>query len=354
MTKADQFSFPTSFTGEYPDNWVGYTFLQETLQNALHPGIDWNWGAGNQDFGRPVQVIANGKIVHESRQNGIGYGVITVARHELTDQLYNFIKSRYGVDSRVLYSFYAHQKDEIVSVGQEVMRGDLIGYVGKSGTIISHLHQELYKPIPGTSWRYWPTLSKGWTKEKLQQYYIDTYDLITNQPTTNVGNSDLEECLRLHKELIDKIENDYKPKIRDLTTDNENKDHELEAINSENESFKNFLNQVAEKLGSSPDQAKILGEIGRLISQEDDYRGAINTAKELESKVSELQDRIENDGVIISKAASDKKEVQDAYDAMKTTATNLQRQLDNCEKSSRFKIIGKLFGIYFCTVKEVE
>jgi len=182
MKKADQFSFPCQFTGTYPTEWAGYTFLQWTSQNAFHPAVDWNWKAGEEDFGKPVQAIANGVCVHQSKQDGIGYGIITVIKHELTDQLYQFVKDRYKIETRNLYSFYAHLKEELLDDRQEVERGELIGYIGKSGTQASHLHQELYKPIPGTQWRYWPTLSEGWTQEKLRQYYLDTYDLVVNQP----------------------------------------------------------------------------------------------------------------------------------------------------------------------------
>ncbi len=182
MKKADQFSFPCQFTGSYPNGWAGYTFLQKTEQDAYHPGIDWNWGSGEQDNGMPVQAIANGVCVHTSEQASIGYGEIVVLKHELTEEMYQFIKTKYNIDARIIYSFYAHMKDSNVKLNQEVERGDLIGWIGKSGTTVSHLHQELYKSVPGTTWRYWPKLSAGWTLDKLKQYYMDTYDLIQNQP----------------------------------------------------------------------------------------------------------------------------------------------------------------------------
>lgn len=182
MKKADQFIFPTAFTGTYPTSWAGYIFLQWTAQGAFHPGIDWNWGAGEQDFGNPVQCIANGQVIHQSRRDGIGYGIIVVVKHELTDELRVFVEDRYNIQTKVLYSFYAHLKDEIVNDGQELERGELLGYVGKSGTKASHLHGELYKPIPGTQWRYWPTLAENWNKDRLKEYYIDSYDFVVTQP----------------------------------------------------------------------------------------------------------------------------------------------------------------------------
>lgn len=198
MKKADAFSFPCEFTGVYPHGFAGYTFLQWTKQNAYHPGIDWNWGGGSDDAGKPVQAIANGTCVHTSEQDGIGYGEIVVLRHELSDGIRAFIKERYGIDTKYIYSFYAHLKDSNVVEGQEVSRGDLIGWIGTSGTSAYHLHQELYVPIPGTSWRYWATLAAGWTVEKLKKYYIDTYDLIINQPVSN-------ETIQIEKEIYTKL-----------------------------------------------------------------------------------------------------------------------------------------------------
>ena len=184
-----------AFTGVYPNGFPGYTFLDATEQNAFHPGIDWNWGAGNQDYGKPVQMIANGKCVHISDQSSLGYGNIAVVRIELSDTLIAFVKARYGIETKVLYCLYAHLKDQIAEEGKEYKRGDLIGYCGESGLGVpnsAHLHQELYKPVPGTTWRYWPTLGAGWTKEKLKQYYIDTYDFIEHQPS--LAEDELQEA----------------------------------------------------------------------------------------------------------------------------------------------------------------
>lgn len=193
MKLADQFQFPCQFTGTYPSQWAGYAFLQPTNQNALHPGIDWNRGDGETDYGDPVLCMANGIVVHTSEEKKIGYGTICVVKHSLTDQLSEFLKSRYGIEAKTLYSFYAHLKDVNIRLGQELSRGDLLGWIGKSGTTVSHLHQELYKPIPGSSWRYWPTLSEGWNEARLRQYYVDSYDFIVNQPAI-FGEDELTKC----------------------------------------------------------------------------------------------------------------------------------------------------------------
>lgn len=254
MKRADRFLYPMAFTGKYPDIWAGYTFLQETAQGAFHPGIDWNFLWGEMDYGKPVQAVANGIVVHRSKQLGIGYGTIVVGKHVLTDELYEFVKKRYNIDSRNLYSFYAHLKDWNVNVGDEINAGDLIGSVGKSGTGASHLHQELYKPIPGTQWRYWPTLAKGWDKNRLKGYYIDTYDFINNQPSTGGG-----------EESMDK------------------------KITEQSDAFI----AIAGKLGTAANKDIILAELDKLLQIEDALK---NKQRDLDLKEEQLDEvRIEAD-----------------------------------------------------------
>ena len=277
MKKADQFIFPTAFTGEYPNGFAGYTFLQWTQQGAFHPVIDWNFGAGEADYGKPVQCIANGQIIHQSRETKIGYGIIVVVKHELSDQLYIFIKDKYHIDAKNIYSFYAHLKDEIVSDGQDLNIGDLVGYVGKSGTTVSHLHQELYKAVPGTSWRYWPTLAQGWTQEKLKQYYIDTYDLIINQPQSTQPTSTLEQC-QTDLEQERKWKNDTYSELQEVKND-------LDGVKKQQEFLDNVIKQYANMLGITADTALIAGEIQKFINIQDELRQKDKKIDELETAV---------------------------------------------------------------------
>lgn len=353
MRQADQFSFPISFTGDYPNNWAGYTFLQSTAQNALHPGIDWNWGAGEEDYGKPIQLIANGICVHQSRENGIGYGIISVFKHELTETLYKFVKTRYNIDTRNLYSFYAHQKDEIIDEGKEYLRGDLIGYVGKSGVEISHLHQELYKPIPGTQWRYWPTLSQGWTQEKLKQYYIDTYDFIVNQPSVS-NNDDLSKCKEEVQREI-KFKNDTFQELVETR-------NELEASQSENTSHQNFIKQLAITLSTSPDTAQILGQITKLLAEEDQLR---TCTKNLENKnLSEascqtekvqLQEQVNNcllqNKTIVGQLEETKNDSTKTAAEFQNTISKITIDLDKCNASKSYEPLLELFGLVVCKRK---
>lgn len=173
MTNADKWSHPTRFTGDYPDGFNGFTFLDwDVNSKVFHPGDDYNFGGGWDDFTQDIGAIANGEVVHTS-QSDKGYGNLVVIKHTLGYNQRRFLKDHFGIDTDVLYSLYAHLKDIVVAVGNEVDAGSLIGHLGTSGNSSSpHLHLELYKAIPGTGWRFYPS---GWSKERVKEYYLSPY-----------------------------------------------------------------------------------------------------------------------------------------------------------------------------------
>ena len=171
----DRWVHPTKFTGEYPHGWNGYVFLDWSKEGqAYHPADDYNFGYGNEDLGQEVYAAAKGEVVHTSEAQ-TGYGNIVVIRHPLSAELQRFIKEIYAIETDVLFSLYAHLQDFVVAPGDTVEAGTLIGHVGKSGTTWAHLHFEIYAPIPGTSWRFWPT---DWTPEQIKRHYLPPYRFI--------------------------------------------------------------------------------------------------------------------------------------------------------------------------------
>ena len=87
----------------------------------LHNGVDIAWG-----FNTPVLAVANGKvqsIVFEP--NGLGHAVI--------------IRHKYGFST-----VYGHLANAVVSIGEDIVRGQTIGYVGSTGLSTGpHLHYEV-------------------------------------------------------------------------------------------------------------------------------------------------------------------------------------------------------------------
>ena len=90
---------------------------------SFHKGIDF--GAG---YGDPIRAAGDGVVVGAGYQSGeSGYGLITIIRH-----------------SNGYYSAYAHQSSDVVSVGDRVSAGEVIGYVGSTGhSTGAHLHFEI-------------------------------------------------------------------------------------------------------------------------------------------------------------------------------------------------------------------
>jgi murein DD-endopeptidase MepM/ murein hydrolase activator NlpD len=87
----------------------------------FHPGLDIS-----TNHGQPVLATANGRVVTSSH-NG-NYGNLVVIEH--------------GFD---LVTKYGHLSRFSVTVGQQVSRGDVIGYVGSTGRSTSpHLHYEIW------------------------------------------------------------------------------------------------------------------------------------------------------------------------------------------------------------------
>jgi hypothetical protein len=89
----------------------------------------YHWG---MDFsapkGTPIYATGNGKVEYAKRSKR-GFG--------------NHVKIDHGFGYKTLYG---HMDTFIVRKGQKVQRGDLIGYVGSSGTSTApHLHYEVHK-----------------------------------------------------------------------------------------------------------------------------------------------------------------------------------------------------------------
>lgn len=205
MANADVWVHPTVYTGEYPHGFNGFTYLDwDSNSKVYHPGDDYNFGGGDDDLGKPVVASSSGVVVHTSEMT-TGYGKIVVLKHTLGYNLRRLIKEVYKIDTQELYSIYAHLNDIVVATGNEVVSGAIVGHVGKSGNSkTSHLHFEIYAPIGelGTKdWRFYPI---GWSKEKIQQYWLPAYKFI--ESTKNLES--YESFLGKNKEYWLSLEKD--------------------------------------------------------------------------------------------------------------------------------------------------
>ena len=101
----------------------GYRLHPIYKTRRLHTGMDFTAPQGT-----PIYATGDGKVA-KVRKSRRGYG-----NHVIIDHSYGY------------QTLYAHMTKYIVYRGQKVKRGEIIGYVGSSGTSVApHLHYEVMK-----------------------------------------------------------------------------------------------------------------------------------------------------------------------------------------------------------------
>lgn len=116
--------------------YVTSPYGPRAFDHEFHPGIDIGKGEG-----APIMAAADGVVYRAYRSTSYGNCVMMV--HYINGVQYSTV--------------YAHMERYVVSDGQEVKQGQVIGYMGHTGEAFgAHLHFEVYKglwnppPHPGT------------------------------------------------------------------------------------------------------------------------------------------------------------------------------------------------------------
>ncbi len=108
-------------TSGYISSTFGYRIHPLFHQRQYHTGLDFSTPTGE-----PIYAPADGKVVRSSRSSGLGLSVV--------------LDHGFGIST-----VYGHCSRLVVESGQEVRRGDIIAYVGRSGiTTGPHLHYEVH------------------------------------------------------------------------------------------------------------------------------------------------------------------------------------------------------------------
>lgn len=92
-----------------------------------HPGLDLNFGATWDDLGLPALAVADGEVVASFHS---GWGNLVHIRHQLSTGL-------------EFWSLYGHLDSRAVERGDQILRGQTIGFIGATGADSPHLHFEL-------------------------------------------------------------------------------------------------------------------------------------------------------------------------------------------------------------------
>lgn len=124
----DSFEKDTVTTGDYyRTNWLLAEYKLLGKYPSIHEGDDVV-GKGFNCWGDDVLAIANGEVVYSRLVPNSTWGNKVIIRHTL-------------LNGYQIYSRYAHLKKRLVEVGDEVLMGQLIGYIGgPEWGMAPHLH----------------------------------------------------------------------------------------------------------------------------------------------------------------------------------------------------------------------
>lgn len=131
--------YPVGKSGNSLDSaWYNAQPFGNQTSYGYHEGDDFNLKTGgDSDLGQPLYAVADGKIAyyHNASHPTSGFG-----RHMVLECDTSRGKRWYH---------YAHCQ-EITAGVKEVKEGDVIGKLGKSGTVYAHLHFAVFKVDPMT------------------------------------------------------------------------------------------------------------------------------------------------------------------------------------------------------------
>lgn len=131
----------------------------------MHNGVDY----GTNGLNLPLYAIADGYVRVSTFDKTLG----------------NYISIGIELDGQKYRTVYKHlQKLSHLKVGDKVKKGDLVGYVGKTGAVTgTHLHFDFIKDENGklTYLDFEKVVFSTPTSDKQVQEYIDTINLQTKQ-----------------------------------------------------------------------------------------------------------------------------------------------------------------------------
>ena len=155
----------------YDSKRTGYKFGSYVKDQGLyHPGIDFNYGVGDDDKYQPIMSPTWGLVLYVSPAgtNG-GLGNYVVLNHP-----HNNASTR-----------YLHNDSIIVKVGETVYPNQIIAYLGDSGTSSSHCHFEVLNE-KGLTFikdykRPYGRYSGGLSPSQMRSYWLDPEEWLNTQ-----------------------------------------------------------------------------------------------------------------------------------------------------------------------------
>ena len=180
---------------EIDDYWYVARGFGEFVDGSwYHEGVDLNLKTGaDTDNGYPLYAIADGKIVYYHRYThaNSGYGKHLIYK----------IEGDWGVR----WVHYAHCQDvDFLNSAVEVKEGQMIARIGKSGTILAHLHLAIYTKDPISNIDRWAR-----TRTELYEWWENPMDFIKQwmNPPSNPVITDTTRIPQINNMEVREIRN---------------------------------------------------------------------------------------------------------------------------------------------------
>jgi len=124
-----------NFKTEY-NTTAGY-FYGDKTSYGYHEGIDVNDNlGGDSDLGKPIIAMRDGEVTSVHSHTG---------KPTFGNHLHYKIEGPWGTH----YVHHAHCQEILVQIGEQIKEGQLIAYIGKSGTDWAHDHWAIKKQPTG-------------------------------------------------------------------------------------------------------------------------------------------------------------------------------------------------------------
>lgn len=230
---------------------------------------------------------------------------------------------------------YAHLKENFVSNGDQVKRGQKIGTMGATGNVTgAHLHLNLFNVD-----------SSGFRLDRNNGFLggINPISFLSEDVDGSQPSEALDECLKQHEKLVTEA-NQREENIRDLVSEIESRDGRIK-------SFEDFQLDLAGKLGTNNQQSDILGEIDNLVSKEDRLAEAVRAREKAEEALIEVQTRVTE---LENQHDDDRNVILDLSEKIKEQDEEIKKLHGDIQKyqgASDFEPLFTIFGIYFCKKK---
>ena len=112
---------------DFDKYWYIASSFGENRGSYYHSGDDYNLKTGgDSDLGQPLYAICDGEITGTDTTSTTGFG----------KQIY----LKFQIDGKNYWAGYDHCQMVAVDPGQKVKEGQVVGYLGKTGTNYAHLH----------------------------------------------------------------------------------------------------------------------------------------------------------------------------------------------------------------------